>query len=201
VKQDFIVKWVLTIEFSLLQIVSPQILYKETITRYSPCCPLPLGDQPKDGDGDGEEEEKEDGNPPEDGEKDKQQLFFARLDEIEGIDEAILARLALAGINSIPQLAVADTDIVTIKGVSKAKLTNYFIPAARLFVQLQQQTDNGELNAQDIEVLAKVYQGKVAVARRDSAKTIGEKISRNRIRLPADYSAERLEQFLKKLKS
>ncbi|MCO6429125.1 hypothetical protein [Nitrosomonas communis] len=42
VQQDFIIKWSLTIEFSLLGIENTRRLYTQTVSRYSPCCPIPI---------------------------------------------------------------------------------------------------------------------------------------------------------------
>lgn len=186
VQQDFVIKWVLTIQFSLLQTESALILYKQTINRYSPCCPLPLISEPKDkGAGEGDEDES--------------LVFFDNeLGEIEGISETILDALASDGIEKFSQLANANVKDLKVKGVSAARLKNYFIPAASLFVELKEEIDSGELNRQDIEVLAKVYQGDLKAASQDSVKDITANISQNRVKLGAGYSPDRLQMFLKR---
>ncbi len=40
VQQDFIIRWDYTIKFSLLEIERTDRLYGQTVTRYSPCCPV-----------------------------------------------------------------------------------------------------------------------------------------------------------------
>ena len=70
VRQDFIIRWDYTIKDPLLGIKYADRLYTQTVTRYSPCCPLAPAAMPippvVPPEGEGEDEE----------EKDKQKEFF-----------------------------------------------------------------------------------------------------------------------------